>query len=135
MIYLGYVYYNPNPLKKSCGDCVIRAISKALGQSWEQTYTELALQGYMMSDMPSSNAVWGTYLVGKNFEEGSLMRRCLSCYTLQDFCEDFSVGTYIVGTDSHAVAVIDGTVFDSFDSRDMYPTYYFKKIEEENKDG
>lgn len=119
-------------MKKSCGDCVVRALSKALNQSWEQTYTELCLQGYMMSDLPSSNAVWGTYLINKNFEEHSLMRNCLSCYTVLDFCKDFPVGTYIVGTDSHAVCIIDSVVYDTFDSRDMYPTYYFKKMEELN---
>ena len=37
-----YSYFNPNPIKnKRVGDCVIRAISKALNQSWEETYIEL----------------------------------------------------------------------------------------------
>lgn len=27
---MSYVYYNPNPLKLSVGDCTIRAISRAL---------------------------------------------------------------------------------------------------------
>jgi len=40
---VGFVFYNPNPLKKHVGDCVIRAISKATGQTWEKTYTELCL--------------------------------------------------------------------------------------------
>ena len=40
---MGYVFYNPNPLGKDTGDCVIRAISKALDYDWEKTYTELAL--------------------------------------------------------------------------------------------
>ena len=123
-----YVYYNPNPLgRQNAGDCTIRAISKAMGYDWERTYTELCLQGFMMGDMPSANSVWGTYLINKGFEEHSLMRRCRECYSLIDFCNDFQKGTYVVGTDKHAVCVIDGCYFDSYDSGDVNPTYYFYK--------
>ncbi len=59
--------YNPNPQGRVVGDCTVRAISKALGQSWEQTYIGLCLQGFLMGDMPSSNAVWGAYLRSKGF--------------------------------------------------------------------
>ena len=64
-----YSYFNPNPIKnKRVGDCVIRAISKALNQSWEDTYIDLTIQGYLMGDLLSSNAVWGAYLKSKGFE-------------------------------------------------------------------
>jgi len=33
--YMAYVNYNPNPQGLSVGDCVIRAVSKATGLSWE----------------------------------------------------------------------------------------------------
>lgn len=38
---MGYINYNPNPARKLVGDCVIRAISKVTGQSWEDTYLGL----------------------------------------------------------------------------------------------
>ena len=57
-----YQYFNPNPERLKTGDCVVRAIALALGQSWEQTYIELSLQGYLMHDIMSSNAVWDAYL-------------------------------------------------------------------------
>ena len=38
-----YSYYNANPYKIRVGDCVIRAISKALNQSWEDTYIDLTI--------------------------------------------------------------------------------------------
>jgi len=44
-----FVYYNPNPLGLSVGDCTIRAISCALDIPWEQTYTLLAQLGYEMN--------------------------------------------------------------------------------------
>ena len=122
-----YVYFNPNPRGASVGDCVIRAISKAMDRDWDDIYTELSLQGFMQKDMPSSNIVWGTYLIEHSFEEGLLPRN--RDYTIRDFCRDYPTGTYVVGTDSHACCVLDGSLYDSYDSSYMHPTYYFKKIE------
>ena len=54
-----YVHFNPNPAGHSVGDCVIRALCKATGESWDKTFVELAVTGFELSDMPSANAVWG----------------------------------------------------------------------------
>ena len=60
--------YNPNPIKNNrVGDCVVRAISKALDMSWEDVYIELTIQGYLLGDLLSSNGVWGDYLKSKGF--------------------------------------------------------------------
>ena len=56
---MSYVYYNPNPLKLSVGDCTIRAISCTLNISWKRTYLSLALQGFAMYDMGGSYADGG----------------------------------------------------------------------------
>ena len=66
---MSYVYYNPNPLKLSVGDCTIRAISKALSISWEKTYLSLATQGFNMYDMPSANRVWGQFLKDNGYNQ------------------------------------------------------------------
>ncbi len=87
----------------------------------------------MMSDLPSSNQVWGNYLIQKGFNEHSLLRKCISCYNVIDFCNDHPVGTFVLGTDSHAVCIINGYYYDSFDSGDMNPTYYFEKITKEEE--
>lgn len=31
-----YQYWNPNPAAAKVGDCTVRAISKAMGQTWEE---------------------------------------------------------------------------------------------------
>lgn len=41
---MSYVFWNPNPLGKlTSGDCTVRAISKAMGWSWDKTYAALAI--------------------------------------------------------------------------------------------
>ena len=122
-----YSYYNANPYKIRVGDCVIRAISKALNQSWEDTYIDLTIQGYIMGDLLSSNAVWNAYLMSKGFTRDIVSNDCPGCYTIADFCEEYPQGTYIIGTGSHAVCVIDGVLYDTWNSSDEMPIYFYKK--------
>lgn len=83
-----------------------------------------------MCNLPSANSVWGTYLLNNGFTEKPLIARCKECYTLVDFCREHPNGVYVVGTDDHAVAVINGDHYDSYDSGNVNPTYYFEKQEE-----
>ena len=100
---MSYIYYNPNPLKLSVGDCTIRAISCALNLSWDQTYYELTDLGFKMYDMPSANRVWGQFLKNNGFKKYQLPDICPDCYTIKDFCLDHPYGTFIVGTGEHEI--------------------------------
>ncbi len=122
-----YSHYNPNPHGKRVGDCVVRAISKALNQSWEDTYIDLTIQGYIMGDLLSSNAVWKAYLKDKGFKMDIISEDCAECYTIEDFCDEHQHGVYVIGTGSHAVCVIDGVYYDSWQSGDETPIYFYKK--------
>ena len=124
-----WIEYNPNPIAKRVGDCAIRAVSKATGQEWERTYIDLVLEGYSMCDMPSSNAVWGEYLRNNGFERGIVPNECPNCFTLNDFCQAYPQGTYVVALPNHAVAVIDGNYYDEWDSGNEMPLYYYKRKE------
>lgn len=124
-----YEYYNPNPNGKTVSDCVIRAISKALKQSWEETYIELSLQGYLMADLLNSNAVWSAYLKNKGFIRDVVSNDCPECYTIEDFAREHPNGTFIVGTGTHAVAVVDGTIYDAWHSENEQPIYFYYKGE------
>lgn len=125
--------YNNNPENNKVGDCVIRAISKILNQDWQKTYIDLCLQGYMMCDMPSSNAVWSAYLKSKGFSRHIIPDTCPDCYTIIDFCNEYPVGDYLLATGSHVVAVEitkNGSFYyDTWDSGYEYPCYYWKKGE------
>ena len=124
-----YSYYNANPYKIRVGDCVIRAISKALNQPWENTYIDLTIQGYLMGGLLSSNAVWGAYLKSKGFTRDIISNDCPECYTIEDFCNEYPKGTFIIGTGTHAVCVENGCVFDTWNSSGETPIYYYHKGE------
>lgn len=124
---MSYIYYNPNPLKLSVGDCTIRAISRVMNQSWERTYLDLTDQGFFMRDMPSSNRVWSELLKLYGFRKRNLPDTCPACYTVRDFCFDHPFGEFVVGTGEHVVAVINGDYYDSWDSGNEIPIYYFER--------
>lgn len=123
-----WIEYLNNPLGLRVGDCVIRAISKALDISWERVYVELCVQGFMMGDLPSSNAIWSAFLKHKGFKRHTI-EDCPDCYSIEDFCQDHPKGTYVIGTGSHAVCVIDGCYYDAWQSGREPVVYYFEKGE------
>lgn len=124
-----FVKTNPNPNGNRVGDCVIRAISIATGKNWEQVYIDLAIKGFVMGDMPSSNSVWGAYLRDEGYTRYTVPNTCPDCYTVRDFASENPIGTYILGTGTHAVAVKEGDYYDAFDSGDEHPIYYWERKE------
>lgn len=122
-----FVQYNPNPTKKNVGDCTVRAISKATGQSWEQTYAGLAVYGFDMGDMPSANSVWGAYLRSKGYTRRMIPENYPEHYTVRDFAAEHPKGTYILALSGHVVCVIDGALYDSWDSSGEIPIYFWHK--------
>lgn len=124
---MAFIYFRNNPRNRNVGDCVIRATSRALDMSWESAYIDLVAQGYTMADMPSSNAVLNAYLHSKGFKRYIVPNECEDCYSIEQFTIDYSIGTYIVCTGTHTVAVIDGNYYDSWDSGDEVPLFYWKK--------
>ena len=121
-----WIEYLNNPLGLRVGDCVIRAISKALDKSWEETYVDLCVQGFMMGDLPNSNAIFSAYLRHKGFKRHTI-EDCPDCYSVDDFCQDHPKGVFVIGTGTQAVCVIDGCYYDAWQSGRETPTYYFEK--------
>lgn len=122
-----YIYYNPNPLGKQVGDCVIRGISKVTEQSWDNTFLSICSIGYELKDMPSANFVWETYLQRSGFFRTLLPDTCPECYTVLDFCEEHPSGIYLLSTGTHVVAVQNGDYYDAWDSGRESPIYYWQK--------
>ena len=122
-----FIYTNPNPTEKRTGDCVIRAISIITDKSWEFTYMELCKEGLLMADLPNENAVWASYLKGLGYKKAIIPNTCPECYTAKDFCIDHPKGKYVLSTGSHVIAIIDGNIYDAWDSSNEIPLYYFYK--------
>ena len=122
-----FVHTNPNPNGLYVEDCVVRAISVATKRSWDDVFTHLCLQAYIMKNMPSVNKVWGNYLNSIGFTRYILPDTCPDCYTIRDFCHDNQNGTFILATGSHVVAVIDGDYFDAWDSGDELPISVWRR--------
>ena len=133
--------YNPSPVGRRVGDCAVRALTKAIGTDWGKAYAELALMGYSMGDMPSSNSVINAVLKQYGFRRQAVPNTCPDCYTLRDFADDHPTGTYVAGTGNHVVCVDDGTIYDSWDSGDETVIFFWEedpeavKEEEAKKDG
>lgn len=124
-----YVEINKNPLRKSVGDCVIRAISVAEDQEWDDTYLDLMAKCFMLKDIPSSNNAWGAYLHDLGYKRYIIPDTCPDCYTIEDFTRDHPRGVYILATGTHVVAVRHGDYYDTWPSGGEVPIFYFTKEE------
>lgn len=121
-----WIYANPNPANKLVSDCVIRAVSIALNMPWYQTFDELCDVARNDCNVPSDDNVWGHYLYLKGFEPLVLPSTCPRCLTIEEFTRFFPIGTYIIGTGSHAAAVLDGNYFDTWDSGSEVVSFFWK---------
>lgn len=124
---MGYVRYNTNPVSNLVGDCVVRAISILTDETWDDVYWGIAIQGFLIKDMPSSNSVWGEYLTRKGFRREVIPNTCPACYSVREFCEEHPYGKYLLATGSHVIAVVDGDYYDTWDSGDEIPIYYWER--------
>lgn len=121
-----WIKANPNPAGKEVPDCVIRAICIALNMPWIQVFDELYSVARMDFNMPSADTVWGHYLYLKGFEPFLLPDECSKCITIEEFTRRFPQGIYIIGTGAHAVAIVHGNYFDSWDSGSEVCSFFWR---------
>lgn len=126
--------YNPNPYaekgkKHDKGDCVVRAICKATGLSWEDVYTELYQYGLMIGDFGNSKLVYGAMLKDRGFGYESVKRtKGKKAPTVESFCKEHTTGTYILRLAHHITTIVDGVCYDTWYPQDctIYG-YWIKK--------
>ena len=122
-----YQHYQPNPRNLKTDDCIIRALTKALGVDWDTASVYAIVQQIRDSDMYFKNYVWGNLLLRNGFTKHHIPDTCPDCFTVEDFAKEHPQGLYILGTGEHAVAVVDGDWYDTFDSGAMIPIVYYEK--------
>jgi hypothetical protein len=82
-----------------------------------------------MGDMQNSDAVWGSVLRQNGFYRSAIENTCPDCYTAEDFALDHPIGIYVLGFGKHVSTVVDGVIYDSWDSSREIPQYYWYKKE------
>lgn len=128
---MAYIEFNNNPVGRRVGDCAVRAVSKALNMGWEAAYIALAINGLQMGDLQSADSVWGSLLRQNGFYRTAIENTCPDCYTARDFCEEHPYGTYVLGFGGHVATVVDGDLYDSWDSSMEIPQFYWYRKEQE----
>lgn len=125
---MGWIPYNAHPYQDDIDDCVVRAIATFFDISWDEAYLMIVIQGYKMKLFPNNrNDVWGTLLHEKGCDFYYIQNMCPNCITVERFANDHPHGRYILGTTTHAIAIVNGSYYDTWDSGQEYPVYYFVK--------
>lgn len=122
---MSYTFFQPNPWGRNVGDCAVRAIAKALNVDWETAFELITTNAFQMGDMPSSDSVWGSVLRQNGFYRSAIPNTCPDCYTAEDFLIDHPRGTYVLGFGGHVATVKNGQLYDSWDSSQEIPQYYW----------
>lgn len=121
-----WIKWNPNPVRSDpVGDCTVRALAKALDISWEEAHVLLDYNSYMMGDISNSNVVLGAVLRQHGFNRDVIPNTCPDCYTANDFATDHPTGTYVLGFGTHVATVVDGNLYDTWNSLNEIPIYYW----------
>ena len=126
-----YTNYNANNRGNDTSDCVKRALSLAFDMDYNDVSKLLI---HKMKDLGRS--AWNILPVfgGVISDISESTRQKLNdTYTVSEFIDNVATtGTYIIGSGdkpgapSHLLCCIDGKVYDSWDSRNQYVTYYWK---------
>lgn len=123
-----WIKYNANPVANRIEDCAIRAVAVAMHIPWDDAFDLIAESAKGMGGVMHLNAAFGAVLRQHGFRRYIIPNHCPDCYTIKDFCRDHPEGTFVVGTSSHVVAVINGDYIDTWDSGDEIPIYYWEDV-------
>lgn len=138
-----YVYYQPNKkdLRDKVGDCQIRALSKALGLTWSETFdliTPICRDQQVMDVFSCDLAKTKEALTKLGFTYHVISnKRGTRRPTVATFARSHNKGRYIASVAHHVVAIVDGKYFDTWDSGDkcLYGYYELTGEPETNESG
>lgn len=124
---MSFVRYNANPYGRETVDCTVRAIAVFLDSDWDTQFARLSVYAFMKKDMLMSDRLWLSYLRSLGFRPREIPDTCPWCYTVRDFCMDHPFGRYLLATEGHVVAVVNGNYYDIWDSGNEIPLFYLER--------
>lgn len=145
------IKHNENPKGLKSGDCVVRAIALATGQSWDKVFTDLCEIALKKKRMPNEKQVYEVYLEKLGWEKHRQPRSTVyengyvdtyKKYTVDKFITDLNLmknierkhDIYIITVAHHMTCVkYQGIEFDIYDiwdcSNKTIRNYWTKKGE------
>ena len=120
-----WVYYQPN--RHKVGDCAVRALSKALGISWDKAYDILVEKGRELKDMPNGKGTMEAVLQDYGFtkDASAIPSKGQKRMTVKDYAMTHPHQTALLRVAGHVVAIEDGYYWDIWDcgSKSIYKAY------------
>lgn len=116
---MAYKYYQPNKkdIKDDYGDCVIRALTKALSKDWLSVFDALIPIAREFGCMPNSKPCYEKYLLDNGFiYHGISNKKGSKRPTVSSFAKSHKSGVYVLRVAHHIVTVVDGIYYDTWNS-------------------
>lgn len=129
-------FHNANPKGKMTTDCVIRAITTALEQPWEQTLREMSEMSIKTGYMMNENKCMDKYLQSKGWIKCKQPKKDDGTkYTGREFCRtlmhpiyseelkltnrSFEINRIVANIGGHhTIAIMGGQIWDTWNSAD-----------------
>lgn len=133
-------FYNANPHNKFTDDCVFRAICTAEGDCWENVLKELFEISLKTGYSPFCVECYERYLAKLGWikqkqprkQNGTLFTGKEFCLAIQSQSGEIAIsmnGNYIAHMGNHHIAaIVNGKVYDTFDSTDGRVGNYWVKM-------
>lgn len=125
-------YYDPNPYAnlhddpEDRQDCVIRAISKILSKSWKEVYEDLSKIGLELGIPMNHSKAYTLYLSKYGYIDISdILYEQKDVTTIGQFMNLYKNTISFVSDEFHAVAYIDGEIYDNKAHIDNFDINYF----------
>ena len=123
--------FNPNPSensdKSTKGDCVIRAFAIAADIDWLEAFDKLTAYARETYNVPNDKNCYKVV-----FEQFGFLKRSVGVekgkfrMTVEDFCKTHPKGRYILRIAHHLTAVVNGKVYDTWNTANKSIYYYWE---------
>ena len=110
---------NMNPKGRKTSDCVIRALSKATGYSWDETLDKLIVICHKVKDMPNCKRVYEKFLEQEGWVKQKMPKRSDNTrFTVKEFIDE-QVGPFklkvVISVANHLTYAENYDLIDTWD--------------------